>query len=185
MGVLLIGLLAQALLGILGHAQADDAGAAAGLAARYSGRLSFLVYLSVVLALIMWHRDASRWRGAFLLSAGFAWAHLLHFGYLTHNLILNGIAPEVPKAIGGALAYALIVAHPVLMLRRRPEQAWHPVYVFYVGLVMGLTFLARYRGEFPGAEPEPAHLLGMGLVAVAFLVYAHQRFVRRPEPRQR
>lgn len=176
--VLLVGFVAQALMGGIGFAQADAAGEVAGLAARYSGRFSFLVFLSTVVALIQWFRDASRWSVAFLWSAGFAWVHLLHFGYLTSNLWLNDIEPEVPKAMGGALAYVLIVAHPFLMLKRRPDQPWHAVYVYFVGLVMALTFLARYRGEFPGAAPSAVHLLGMGTVVIALSVFTYQRFVR-------
>lgn len=178
-GVLILGLLAQALLGGMGLVCADSFNEGVRLAARFSGRFSFLAYLMAVAFLIRWYHNEAAREQSFLAAVFFAWVHLLHFGWLAANVVLNGIEPEIPKAIGGALAYVLILTQPWRVRRVESSGAMHAVFVYFAGLVMGLTFLARFRGEFPGAAPEDIHLVGMLVVAVVFAFYTHQRFIKR------
>ena len=42
------------------------------------------------------------------------------------------------------------------------------MYFYYVGFVMAMTFLARIRGEFLGADPEVFHFIGLGIVLISF-----------------
>ena len=178
-GVLILGLLAQALLGFVGSVCADSLNEGVRLAARFSGRFSFLAYLMAVAFLIRWHHNEAARASGFLAAVFFAWVHLLHFGFLAANVVLNGIEPEIPKAIGGALAYVLILTQPWRVRHVESTGAMHAVFVYFAGLVMGLTFLARYRGEFPGAAPDDLHLAGMLAVAAVFAVYTYQRFIKR------
>ncbi len=148
------------------------------LAARFSGRSSFLAYLVAVVFLIRWNRREDAREEGFLAALFFAWMHLLHFGFLVANVVLNGIEPEIPKAIGGALAYLLILTQPWRVRRVHAKAPMHAVFVYFAGLVMGLTFLARYRGEFPGAAPDDLHLAGMAVVVLVFVWYTYQRFIK-------
>ncbi len=177
-GVLLVGFLIQASLGWMGFLCGDPFNEGVRLAARYSGRFSFLAYLVSVAFLLRWNRREAAREAGFLAALFFAWVHLLHFGYLATNLYLNGIEPEIPKAIGGALAYVLILSQPWRVRHVRAKAPMHAVFVYFAGLVMGLTFLARYRGEFPGAAPDDMHLVGMGMVAFVLVLYTHQRFIK-------
>ena len=84
------------------------------LAARWSGRLSLLVYL------IAFHVFATNIRP--LKNAGerkihkmvvvFCMLHFIHLGFVGANLQLNNIALVPYKLVGGALAYALILVYP-------------------------------------------------------------------------
>lgn len=87
----------------------------AQLAARYTARTSFPLFL-IVFTASAWQRMArtvwSRWllrerRGVGL---AFAAAHLVHLGALTGYFVISGESPPVMTVIGGGLAYIGIVA---------------------------------------------------------------------------
>ena len=176
---LILGLLVQASMWMWGQMHQEGPLEAIRYAARYSGRFSFLSFLASVLFLTQWGGDPQKWQRAFTASVFFAWVHLLHFGYLAANLSWNHIEPEVPKAIGGGLAYLTLVFHPRALMTRRWKHGFHAFYVYFVGLVMALTFVARIRGEFPGAAPSGFHFVGIAAVALAWLAFTKKRFFQR------
>jgi hypothetical protein len=93
--------------------------------------------------------------------------HLIHFGFLAASVELNDL-PIVPiKVIGGFLAYVGILCYPFFIGNIR-KIASHLMYFYYVGFVMAMTFLARIRGEFVGANPEVFHFIGLGIVLISF-----------------
>ena len=171
----MLGLLLQATAGALGYLHDEGMVEAMRYAARYSGRVSFLAYLMSMLAFTGWlggrvDRDTAV-HTAFL----FAWLHLLHFGYLATNISMSAITPEPVKVAGGALAYGMILMHPLWLRRLRPRHGWHVVHYLYVGLVMMLTFFARLKGEFPGAAPSPIHGIGIAVCLLAIGAFLWQR----------
>ncbi|MEM9529003.1 MAG: hypothetical protein AAGA31_20500, partial [Bacteroidota bacterium] len=129
-------------------------------AARYSGRLSALVFLwtfyqyaisfSVPLAD---NRPLRNWLTLFAV------LHLIHFGFLVTNVYLNEIPLEGVKIAGGALAYLMIVLAPFGLHRLNVK--FQLVYFYYVSLVMILTYVARAKGDFEGAEPSWFHYLAI------------------------
>lgn len=138
-------------------------------AARYSGRLSAVVFLFAFYTYAMAFpkplNENKELRNLIFL---FAVLHIIHFGFLAVNVYLNSI-PFVPvKLLGGALAYLMIVLAPFKLHRLKvPIQL---TYFYYVAFVMIMTYVARAKGDFEGAEPNWFHFLALGVFIVcAFL----------------
>ncbi len=139
-------------------------------AARYSGRLSFIVFLVTFFLYAFHHpiplKENARLRRWLLL---FAVLHVIHFGFLATNIILNEI-PIIPgKLAGGILAYLMIVATPLAL--HKVKLAWQLVYFYYVSIVMAVTYLSRARGDFEGGEPFWFHYFALGLILFCALFF--------------
>jgi len=165
--MLFIGLLLQATAGALGWLDQGSMTDAMRMAARYSGRISFLAYLTAMWAFARWATGAGSRAMAADAAFAFAWIHLLHFGYLAANIRMSDITPEWFKAVGGALAYVMILTHAMWVRRWPARHPYHAVHFSYVGLVMVGTFVSRWRGEFPGSEPSPLHGVGVAVTVLA------------------
>lgn len=145
-------------------------------AARWSGRLSLVVYL------LAFHVFATSFRRKAMGLAQrmiilFCVLHFIHLGFVGLNIRLNHI-PLVPyKLAGGALAYAMILVYPFLVDRVKEKVATHLIYFYYVGTVMAITIVARIRGDFEGAQPSLFHYFGLGAIITAFI--GHGRMVLR------
>ena len=172
---LMLGLLLQATAGAMGFLHDEGMVEAMRYAARYSGRISFLAYLLSMLVFTRCLAGRVDRDTAVHTALLFAWLHLLHFGYLATNLSMSAITPEPVKVAGGALAYGMILTHPLWVRRLQPRHGWHVVHYLYVGLVMMLTFVARLKGEFPGADPSPIHGVGIAVCLVAIGAFLWQR----------
>lgn len=173
--VLMLGLLLQATAGAMGFLHDEGMVEAMRYGARYSGRISFLAYLVSMLVFTRWLSGGVDRTMAVHTAVLFAWMHLLHFGYLAANISMSAITPEPMKVAGGALAYGMILTHPLWVRRLRPRHGWHVVHFLYVGLVMILTFVARLKGEFPGADPSPVHGVGIAVCLLAIGAFLWQR----------
>lgn len=130
-------------------------------AARYSGRLSALVFLWTFYSYAKSFPSPIKANLQLRnLLALFAILHLIHFGFLAMNIYLNAI-PLVPvKLIGGALAYIMIVLAPLWL--HRLHYIVQLIYFYYVSLVMIITYIARIKGDFEGADPFWGHYLALG-----------------------
>ena len=99
----------------------------------------------------------------------FAVVHVIHFGLLATNVVVNEIPLEVHKLIGGALAYLMIVIAPFIL--HRLSLAWQLVYFYYVSFVMIMTYIARIKGDFEGAEPYWLHYVALLAVVGCCLIF--------------
>jgi hypothetical protein len=132
-------------------------------AARYSGRLSLFVFLVAFYLFAFGHpkpiKENTSLRNWLVL---FAVVHVIHFGFLATNIVLNDI-PIVPiKLTGGALAYLMIVLAPLVL--HKLKLGVQLVYFYYVSIVMIITYVARVNGDFKGAEPFWFHYLALGIL---------------------
>lgn len=173
--VLMLGLLLQATAGAMGFLHDEGMVEAMRYAARYSGRISFFAYLMSMLVFTCWLAGRVDRTTVVHTAFLFAWLHLLHFGYLATNISMSAITPKPVKVAGGALAYGMILTHPLWVRRLRPRHGWHVVHYLYVGLVMMLTFVARLKGEFPGSDPSLVHGVGIALCLLAIVAFLWQR----------
>lgn len=139
-------------------------------AARYSGRLSLVIFLYAFYLFATSHPKPIK-NNPHLnhIIKLFAILHVIHFGFLATNVYLNNIPLEIPKLIGGALAYLMIVAAPFKLQSLKFN--WQLVYFYYVGLVMALTYVARIKGDFEGAEPFWFHYVAVSTLVITFLVF--------------
>jgi len=132
-------------------------------AARYSGRLSALIFITTFYLFASYYptpvKQNTQLQNSVML---FAVLHVIHFGFLAMNVYLNSIPLEAVKVAGGALAYLMIVAAPFKL--HQVNIKVQLVYFYYVSLVMILTYVARIKGDFEGAEPFWFHYLSMGIL---------------------
>jgi|AOAMet1_03_M0_10_1038530.scaffolds.fasta_scaffold08820_2 hypothetical protein len=167
---LVMGTLCECLIWSWSQGEAESWREGVRLAARYSGRLSFLVFLggAALHARLIKSSDLDKqiWLAA---SAMFAWVHAIHLGFLALNISQNEVELVPVKLIGGALAYGMILLHPLLIVRISPSAVYHRVHYGYAGFVMGVTFLARINGDFEGAEPSWFHSAGIGVLALLLI----------------
>lgn len=173
--LLLLGVLAEVLIFIACYFTEPDLEEIFRHSARYSGRLSFLVFLFTFLLFAFGHprpiKENKRLRNWLLL---FAVVHIIHFGFLATNVYLNKI-PLVPtKLVGGALAYVMIVLAPFFL--HKVKLGLQLIYFYYVSIVMGVTYLARARGDFEGAEPFWFHYSAIGVLIGCMLFFGVKIF---------
>ena len=138
-------------------------------AARYSGRLSAFVFLYAFYLFTKRPKDLGSNRRARNFITLFAVVHVIHFGFIALSVYLNAIPLETIKVIGGALAYSMIVIAPFkLHLLKFSHQL---IYFYYVSLVMILTYVARIKGDFPGAEPFWFHYVMLTVLFASCIVF--------------
>jgi len=139
-------------------------------AARYSGRLSLVVFMIAFYLFafgypkpIKENFNLKNW------TVLFAVIHIIHFGFLATNVVLNKI-PIVPiKLTGGVLAYLMIVCAPLVL--HKLKLGWQLVYFYYVSIVMIVTYVARVKGDFEGAEPFWFHYLALSTLVFCCLLF--------------
>lgn len=165
----LLGILSEVVIFLICHFTQPSLEETFRHAARYSGRLSAFVFLVSFYLFafshpkpIIEHKQLRNWLTFFAI------VHIIHFGFLATNVVLNDI-PIIPvKLTGGALAYIMIVIAPLFL--HKLKLSFQLVYFYYVSLVMLITYLARAKGDFKGAEPFWFHYFMLGLfIACGFL----------------
>lgn len=168
--LLLLGVAAEIAIFLVAYVLQPSLEEAFRYAARYSGRLSAFVFLAAFYLFAKAHpaplKDSHNVRDSIIL---FAVLHVIHLGFLATNVSLNEI-PLVPtKLIGGGLAYLMIVVAPFALHKVKvPVQL---VYFYYVTLVMTITYVARIKGDFEGAEPSWYHGLMIGVFLTAAIYF--------------
>lgn len=177
---LIIGIFIEAL--ILGYCYINftEIGEVFRHAARYSGRLSLLIYLGC------FYYFASNYhsKGALMMEnlkkmvTIFCVLHFIHFGLLVMNVLLNHVHLIPYKLAGGFLAYLMILIYPWAISQREMPKIAHLIYFYYVGIVMALTYVARMKGDFEGVSPHPIHFIAFGAVITAFIVFSF--FIFKP-----
>lgn len=139
-------------------------------AARYSGRLSAIVFLLSFYAYVMAFPKQLRENEAVRnLVVLFAVVHVIHFGFLGMNVYLNEIALVPVKLLGGALAYLMIVLAPFIL--HKLKTVVQLIYFYYVALVMTITYVARAKGDFEGAQPYWLHYVMLGVFVISMATF--------------
>lgn len=161
--LLLLGVSAEITILLISYALHPEIGETFRHAARYSGRLSVLIFLftfyqyaSSFPAPVEGNTQLRSWLTLFAV------LHLIHFGFLATNVYLNAVPLEIPKLAGGALAYLMIVIAPFKL--HQVKTKFQLVYFYYVSLVMILTYVARIKGDFEGAEPFWFHYFSISML---------------------
>lgn len=149
----------------------DSLGEVFRLSARYTGRISFGVYIIMFFYFIKEKANGLDLQKTYSWGMVFCVLHFIHFIFLSLNVYINQV-PLVPyKLTGGFLAYLAILVYP-FYLTKINRLLIHLIYFYYVGIVMAMTFLARIRGEFVGSPRSLFHYFGILIVALFFLITA-------------
>lgn len=176
---LLVGILLEVLIFSGSYLVFTDLGEVFRHAARYSGRLSLLVYLFAFtyFALTFYQKEPGVMVNVQRLVTIFCVLHFIHFGFLATNVLMNDIELIPYKLAGGFLGYLMIILYPFFLHRIRNKKV-HLIYFYYLGLVMILTYVARIKGDFDGVTPGIIHYIGVGLTLLAIVVYSYHIFAR-------
>lgn len=140
-------------------------------AARYSGRLSLIVFLIAFYNYALHApKPFSNKSPLQKVISLFAILHGIHFVFLALSVYLNQIPLEFIKVIGGFLAYLMILIAPFMLSKVKPKL--RSIYFYYVSLVMVLTYVARIKGDFQGAEPFWFHYVALSTVITCAVVFS-------------
>ncbi len=167
------------LVALLGYSMGAAQGEGWLLAARYTARLSFPLFLLVFIA-SSWNRLAPSRVSRFLvrrrraLGLAFATAHTIHLAALITNNVVAGNRPNAVSLIGGGGAYLMMFAMVATSndaAVRRLGRNWlrlHKLGVYWIWFV----FTFSYAGRSFGDKPEFAPYFGLALAALGLRIAA-------------
>lgn len=180
--LLLLGLALEGAIFGVSYALSADLGETFRYAARFSGRLSLLVFLFAIWQFIRSNEhDVEELVKTRALTGVFAVLHYIHLFLLMMNVKINAVELIPFKLAGGALAYLMILLYPIFFERIKDKKAVHAIYFLYVGFVMAMTYIARIKGDFEGASPEFFHKVGLVVVLASMLYFIYRKFIQRGE----
>jgi len=156
----------------------QDLGDVFRYSARYSGRLSLIIYLYCFYKFYRAFLNRDNLKRVKDLVFIFGVLHVIHFGFLALSVHLNNL-PIIPvKITGGALAYLMIIIYPFI-IEKIKKHIYHLIYFYYVGIVMLMTYVARIKGDFEGAEPEIFHKIAFVFLILVFLKFGYIFYIQR------
>lgn len=154
-----LGLIAQIALTVLAWNQSNGhLPAFAQAAARMTGEVSLFFFLLLTIQATThpgFDREQAYFRPKFLLFRDLAIMHLIHLVWLMLSMQWNHSAWLPIRATGGAIAYLLIFALPVMIETQRIKEKtlvnWQNIHLFWVWLVFTMTYTNRLSGANPQA----------------------------------
>ena len=156
----------------------QDLGDVFRYSARYSGRLSLIIYLYCFYKFYRAFLNSDNLKRVKDLVFIFGVLHVIHFGFLALSVYLNNL-PIIPvKITGGALAYLMIIIYPFI-IEKIKKPIYHLIYFYYVGIVMLMTYVARIKGDFEGAEPEIFHKIAFVFLILVFLKFGYTFYIHK------
>jgi len=170
--IISLGVFAELLIFLIFFLSINDISETFRYSARYSGRLSLIVYLYCFYVFSK-EFEGNKYNKTKKVVLLFSVLHLIHFIYLAFSVWLNEL-PIIPyKLLGGFIAYILIIIYP-LLIDKIKKTIYHIIYFYYVGIVMAVTYLARIKGEFIGAPTELFHYFGFSIVILIFILFGYK-----------
>ena len=170
--IISLGVFAELLIFLIFFLSINDISETFRYSARYSGRLSLIVYLYCFYVFSK-EFEGNKYNKTKKVVLLFSVLHLIHFIYLAFSVWLNEL-PIIPyKLLGGFIAYVLIIIYP-LLIDKIKKTIYHIIYFYYVGIVMAVTYLARIKGEFIGAPTELFHYFGFTIVILIFILFGYK-----------
>ena len=181
--------LGATLAALYGHATASAPDERWRLAARYTARFSFSIFLPVFVA-SAWNRLAPGRVSRFLvrrrraLGLAFATAHTVHLGALVAYNVVAGTRPDVATLVGGGGAYLVMFAMAAtsndasVRLLGRNWLRLHALGVYWLWFV----FAFSYAGRSFGGNLAFAPLFAAAVGALALRIAAARSRRPRREP---
>jgi hypothetical protein len=125
-------------------------------ATRVSGRVSLLFFTILLLFCAFpdgvrgkWTADPSGQERA--LFGAFALVHVIHFYFLATFVLRSGVELIPQRLAGGALAYFLTVAYPLMAHYRAGSERLRGIlrnaHLYFVWFVMFMTYFSRVKAE--------------------------------------
>ena len=146
------------------------------LSARYTGRISFGLYLLMFYHFINERSKGKVLQNTYLWGMVFCVLHIVHFAYLSAAVYFNDL-PIVPhKIAGGFLAYLAIVIYPFYMMKIK-----RLAFIWFIFITLALWWRWLFLLGFVGSLKEPLNPLFtiLGLYSLfLFLCIALTRFLK-------
>jgi len=176
--LLFAGIFLEAIIFFIFFYSEQDLGDVFRYSARYSGRLSLIIYLYCFYKFYRAFLNSDNLKRVKDLVFIFGVLHVIHFGFLALSVHLNNL-PIIPvKITGGALAYLMIIIYPFI-IEKIKKHIYHLIYFYYVGIVILMTYVARIKGDFEGAEPEIFHKIAFVFLILVFLKFGYIFYIQR------
>ena len=173
-----LGIISQLILILVLMSLLTDVNEIFRYAARFSGRFSFSLYLISLLSFLKFYTKNHTIVFTKKVLGIFALVHLIHFCFLATSIYLNSI-PIIPyRLAGGFIAYLMIIFYP-FYIEKVKNKILHFVYFYYVGFIMIMTYIARIRGNFKGAEPEMFHYLAITFLIITLIVFSYKVYTKK------
>ncbi len=173
-----------------GLADATPDATAWQLAARYTARLAFLLFLPVYVA-SSWHRlapsAATRWlmRRRRSLCLVFATAHIVHLGALTTFQVTSCGTPDlVTMVVGGGVfvvLFAMVATSNDAAVRRLGGRRWQRLHRFGMHSLW-FVFAFSYAGRVAAGMWSFVPLLGVALAGLGLRIVAARARTRARRP---
>ncbi len=151
------------------------------LAARYSARLSFLLYLIATAYTMSFGLrtifDKPNWKGLFgTFVIGFGINHLIHFGYLFTYHSLSGLEVFSTNNLAGALGYITLVMGAYFSITLKKCTGFF-YWAFsagslFIAVIFVVTYMRRLSKEYPLATSEwlIKVLLTLAIISIVMIV---------------
>ena len=173
-----LGIISQLILILILMSLLTDVNEIFRYAARFSGRFSFSLYLISLLSFLKFYTKNHTIVFTKKVLGVFSLIHLIHFCFLATSIYLNSI-PIIPyRLAGGFIAYLMIIIYP-FYIEKVKNKILHFIYFYYVGLIMIMTYIARIRGKFKGAEPEMFHYLAITFLIITLIVFSYKIYTKK------
>ena len=76
------------------------------------------------------------------------------------------------------MLFRSIIIYPFI-IEKIKKHIYHLIYFYYVGIVMLMTYVARIKGDFEGAEPEIFHKIAFVFLILVFLKFGYIFYIQR------
>ena len=173
-----LGIISQLILILILMSLLTDVNEIFRYAARFSGRFSFSLYLISLLSFLKFYTKNHTIVFTKKVLGVFSLIHLIHFCFLATSIYLNSI-PIIPyRLAGGFIAYIMIIIYP-FYIEKVKNKILHFIYFYYVGFIMIMTYIARIRGNFKGAEPEMFHYLAITFLIITLIVFSYKIYTKK------
>ena len=173
-----LGIISQLILILILMSLLTDVNEIFRYAARFSGRFSFSLYLISLLSFLKFYTKNHTIVFTKKVLGVFSLIHLIHFCFLATSIYLNSIPIILYRLAGGFIAYLMIIIYP-FYIEKVKNKILHFIYFYYVGLIMIMTYIARIRGNFKGAEPEMFHYLAITFLIITLIVFSYKIYTKK------
>lgn len=173
-----LGIISQLILILILMSLLTDVNEIFRYAARFSGRFSFSLYLISLLSFLKFYTKNHTIVFTKKVLGIFSLIHLIHFCFLATSIYLNSIPIILYRLAGGFIAYMMIIIYP-FYIEKVKNKILHFIYFYYVGLIMIMTYIARIRGKFKGAEPEMFHYLAITFLIITLIVFSYKIYTKK------
>lgn len=173
-----LGIISQLILILILMSLLTDVNEIFRYAARFSGRFSFSLYLISLLSFLKFYTKNHTIVFTKKVLGVFSLIHLIHFCFLATSIYLNSIPIILYRLAGGFIAYMMIIIYP-FYIEKVKNKILHFIYFYYVGLIMIMTYIARIRGKFKGAEPEMFHYLAITFLIITLIVFSYKIYTKK------